>query len=94
MWIGILHHVVNEHEWILGEGRGEGKCGHGILSEEERTKLWLSKSSPAQNALRQIVLKKRFLNEIPYYTNFRLVLDDGPLWWHSGNYGYKNVVIL
>ena len=76
---------VNEHESILGEGLGEGKCGHGIQSEEEGTNPWLAKSSPAQNALRQIVLKKRFFNEIQYYTHFWLVLDDGPPRWHSEN---------
>ena len=25
MWIGILHHVVNEHEWVLEEGNYGGE---------------------------------------------------------------------
>ena len=64
MWIGILHHVVNEHTWVLGEDSGQGQCGHGILTEEERAKPWLEKNSLAQKVLREIVLKKRFLNEL------------------------------
>ena len=73
MWFGILHHIVNEHSWVIGDGKGQGKCGHADLSEEERMKPWLSKNSAPQNALRQVILKKRFLNTIPYYTRFRLV---------------------
>lgn len=72
MWVGILHHVVNEHSWVIGDGKGEGRCGHGELNEEERKKPWLSKNSSSQNALRQVIMKKRFLNTVPYYTHFRL----------------------
>jgi hypothetical protein len=71
LWIGILHHVVNEHEWALRDGVGDGKCGHDALSEEERTKPWLTKDSSPHKALRKIVLQKRLLNGLPYYTNFR-----------------------
>jgi hypothetical protein len=71
LWIGLLHHTVNEHKWVLGDGKGKGKCGHGDLTEAERQKPWLSKNSKAHDALRQIVMKKRFMNTIPYYVNFR-----------------------
>ncbi len=56
---------------MLSGDRGAGKCGHGILAEEERQKPWLTKNSAQQNALWQIVMKKRFLNTLPYYTRFR-----------------------
>lgn len=71
MWMGILHHIVDVHEWILEEGNNGGKCSHGLLNEEERNKPLLKKESPAHKALTKIVLDKRFLNTIPYYTNFR-----------------------
>lgn len=70
-WIGILHHVVNEHEWIIEEGANGGKCDHDPLNEEERKKPWLEKGSPAHKALTKIVLDKRFLNTLGYYTHFR-----------------------
>lgn len=33
--------------------------------------MWITKGSPAHEALRKIVLDKRFLNNIHYYLNFR-----------------------
>ena len=55
----------------MRDGIGDGKCGHDVLSEEERTKPWLEKDSSPHKALQKIVLHKRLLNELPYYTNFR-----------------------
>ena len=74
MWIGLLHHVVNEHEWVLEEGVNGGECPHEPLGDDERNKPWLKKESPADKALTKIVMDKRFLNTIPYYVNFRYVL--------------------
>ena len=71
MWVGILHHVVNEHEWILEEGHNGGRCAHDLLNEAEHDKPWLKKESPAHKSLTKIVLDQRFLNTIPYYINFR-----------------------
>ena len=73
MWIGLLHHVVNEHEWVLEEGVNGGECPHEPLGDDEHNKPWL-KESPAHEALTKIVMDKRFLNTIPYYVNFRYVL--------------------
>lgn len=70
MWIGLLHHVVNEHVYVLAEGNG--KCAHGDL-EEDREKPWLAKNSPAHDALCKVIMKKRFLNTVPYYVNFRYI---------------------
>ena len=53
------------------DGKGGGKCGHGVLTEEGRQKPWLTKNSSPQSALQQIVLIKRFLNTFPYYARFR-----------------------
>ena len=49
---------MNEHSWVMGDGKSEGKCGHGILNEQERQKPWLVKNSMPQAALRHIVLNK------------------------------------
>ena len=65
---------MNEHRWVLADGKGDGQCGHSVPSEAERQKPWLTKDSPARDALREIVLNKRFLNTIPYYVNFRLAM--------------------
>ena len=73
MWISILHHVVNEHEWLLAES-GEGKCAHEPLSEEDRNKPWLKKNTPAHDALREIVMDKNLLRTLSYYVNFRYFL--------------------
>ena len=68
---GILHHVANEHEWVLEEGVNGGQCAHAPLTEAERNKPWLKKDSAAHSALAKIVLDKRFLNTIPCFINFR-----------------------
>ncbi|XP_028417304.1 uncharacterized protein LOC114541702 isoform X2 [Dendronephthya gigantea] len=70
-WIGILHHVVDEHEWVLEEGVNGGKCEHDPLNESERKKPWLKKESSAHKALAKIILDTRFLNTLVYYVNFR-----------------------
>ena len=73
MWLGVIHHVVNEHEWILPYRIGsKSSCMHGPLTEE-REKGWLEAGSPAHAALRDIVKDKRLLKKIPYYSNCRFV---------------------
>ncbi|KAK3083371.1 hypothetical protein FSP39_020934 [Pinctada imbricata] len=71
IWAGVLHHVVDEHEWALSYGSMDyGQCSHSAL-ETDREKPWLKKGSKAHEALRRIVLDKRLLNNVPYYLNFR-----------------------
>lgn len=53
-----MHHVVNEHEWILPYGAvAKSSCQHGPLTEE-RDKDWLEAGSPAHVAVRDIVRDK------------------------------------
>lgn len=69
IWFGLLHHVTDEHEWILSySDNGINACQHGPLTEE-RTEGWLKKDSPAHIALRHVVMDKRRLNQIHYYLN-------------------------
>ncbi|XP_048728592.1 uncharacterized protein LOC125646390 [Ostrea edulis] len=72
VWVGVLHHVHNEHEWALSYGSlAPGSCFHGDLEETERDKKWLDKGSSAHAALTKVVLDKRFLNNVHYFLNFR-----------------------
>ena len=71
MWCGIIHHVVNQHQKVLGcSDSGDNSCKHGPLCKE-RDKDWLKADSPAHGALVAIVLDKRFMNRIPYFLNCR-----------------------
>ncbi|KAL5019014.1 hypothetical protein ScPMuIL_004736 [Solemya velum] len=63
-WRGVLHHVVNVHEWALG------CCEHGELEPNE-DKKWLEPDSAAHKKLRDIVYNTRLLHSFPYYVNFR-----------------------
>ncbi|KAK7880323.1 hypothetical protein WMY93_033039 [Mugilogobius chulae] len=65
MWIGLLHHVSGEHEWALDA------CQHDPLEENERTKEWIPKGSPPHKALADIILKERWLKDVPKYLKFR-----------------------
>ena len=72
-WRGILHHVIDEHEWLLPSSDDSYACKHWPLSSN-RDKGWLERDSDQHVALRKFILDKRFLNKIPYYLNFRYVL--------------------
>ncbi|XP_070543401.1 uncharacterized protein [Ptychodera flava] len=72
LWCGVIHHVTNEHEWVLSYGQGTNSCNHGPLTESaDSDKEWLEKVSPAHVALVKIVMDKRFTNQIPYFVNCR-----------------------
>ncbi|KAK7877295.1 hypothetical protein WMY93_031987 [Mugilogobius chulae] len=65
MWIGLLHHVSREHEWALDA------CQHDPLEKNERTKEWIPKGSPPHKALADIIMKDRWLKDVPKYLKFR-----------------------
>ncbi|KAJ8017607.1 hypothetical protein HOLleu_44868 [Holothuria leucospilota] len=69
-WKGILHHVVGRHEWVFGDGGGPAKCEHGPLPETWQAKV-IPEGSPAHVALREVVLDRRLINSLDYYTRFR-----------------------
>ncbi|XP_077978404.1 uncharacterized protein LOC144433886 [Glandiceps talaboti] len=71
IWLGVLHHVVNEHQWLFAHGGGENSCDHGPLSNDGRETEWLQKGSVAHDALRKIVYDKRFFSKVKNYLNFR-----------------------
>ena len=73
MWGGLLHHVVNSHDWVDILGSGETQCRHDSDEEEDKDRdtPWLEPDSEAHQSLRDIVTDKRFLNTLKYYVNFR-----------------------
>ena len=60
--LSVLQHCTNQHQSALSE------CDHGPL-EEDRDKPWLSPSGPEMAGLRKIILDRRFLNTMHYYTS-------------------------
>ncbi|KAK7124652.1 hypothetical protein R3I94_018889 [Phoxinus phoxinus] len=55
MWVGVLHHVCNEHSWATS------CCEHEPLDEDSQNKPWIIQGSAAHKALTALVLEKRWL---------------------------------
>lgn len=64
-WFGVLHHVVGEHEWH------DGQCSHGPLTAAENGKLLLDKGSKAMDALRKVIMDKRWVESLIFYVWFK-----------------------
>ncbi|XP_060551597.1 uncharacterized protein LOC132713139 [Ruditapes philippinarum] len=77
IWRSVLHHITNQHSWILPHGDGETTCRHGLLSDEDRNKPWLDprKDCAVLKELASVVMDKRFLGKVHYYLNFRSTAD-------------------
>ncbi|KAK3085827.1 hypothetical protein FSP39_009247 [Pinctada imbricata] len=73
MWYGVLHHVVDEHEWVLPYCSAiSNRCHHGdLIRDANEVKEWLKKGSAPHEALRHIVMDKRLVNQVHHYINFR-----------------------
>lgn len=58
--------------WFLPYSDGGiSAYAHDPLLDPTGDNVWMTKGTPAHEALRKIVLDKRFLNNIHYYLNFR-----------------------
>ncbi|KAF1384370.1 hypothetical protein PFLUV_G00117630 [Perca fluviatilis] len=68
LWMGLLHHVTNEHRWV------QGNCQHEPM-EHDGTKQWFVRGSMAHEALKGIMRNKRWLNEVHKYLNFRTTAE-------------------
>jgi len=86
-WRGLLYHVVNTHEWALGDGVSDARCGHGDLAEGH--KEWLEPGEDAHKALTRLVLDTRFLHTLSRYVNFRHTGDLETLHAHILMYAAK-----
>lgn len=67
MWMGVVHHICGEHEWLQGE------CSHGPLTSQEEGKTYLRKDSKAHQAVGDIVFDKEWLWSLVFYVLFRCV---------------------
>ena len=65
MWISVLHHVCDQHEWL------GGKCSHGELTSEERELPWFDRRDKDFEALQAIILEPSLLDSFKHYTRFR-----------------------
>jgi hypothetical protein len=77
IWVGVMHHIVNEHAWIVGHGDPDyNHCLHEPLEGEDRDKSWLHPvhDASALKDLAKIVFDKRLFNLIDKYLNFRYAL--------------------
>ena len=64
MWIGLLHHVCNNHEWL------GGKCQH--LEEDHDEDLpWFNRRDKDFLELQKVILNPELLDSFKYYTRFR-----------------------
>ncbi|XP_068762421.1 uncharacterized protein [Montipora capricornis] len=68
-WIGLLHHVCNDHDWP------GGNCDHGDLPED-RSLPWFDRRAKDFEALQQIILDPALLESFKFYIKFR---HTGPL---------------
>ncbi|XP_073669281.1 uncharacterized protein [Paramisgurnus dabryanus] len=64
LWIGVLHHVCNNHTWETGS------CQHDHL-EDIQDKEWIERDSKSHKALVDIVLNKRWQKDVHKYLRFR-----------------------
>jgi len=65
MWLGVLHHVVGEHEWQ------DSQWSHGPLASSESDKPLLEKGPEAMEALRKVIYDKRWLESLIFYVWFK-----------------------
>ena len=69
MWMSVLHHVTNVHEWM--DCKVFKKCAHPLLTPDQvHKKKWLSPTSTAYIALEEVVLEKKLLKDLSKVTEF------------------------
>ena len=71
---GVLHHVVDKHEWLSGDGAGFGQCLHGPLDDDPDRPAYLIAGSVPHKNLAALVYNKTWLKTTAQtLCNFRLV---------------------
>ena len=68
-WISLLFHIQNKHFWT-GNNKFQ-KCEHPRLTKKQiKAKEWLSPKSEAFEALQNIILDRKILDDLPYLKKF------------------------
>ncbi|XP_043919202.1 uncharacterized protein LOC122794653 isoform X2 [Protopterus annectens] len=75
-WSGVLYHVVNQHEWVMGTTGDQpmAHCEHESLGSD-RTAPWLEPECPAHQKLREIILDPKFVEKLKHYFSYRTTAD-------------------
>ncbi|XP_067378448.1 uncharacterized protein [Channa argus] len=68
LWIGILHHVTDEHEWATGA------CHHGPLPRNQHS-IWIEEDSVAHAALISVIMNQTWLRDVEKFLPFRSTAD-------------------
>ncbi|XP_042195681.1 uncharacterized protein LOC103176683 isoform X2 [Callorhinchus milii] len=72
-WRSFLHHVVNVHEWQLGDGVTGTSCEHKSLTTEgSAAKKWIKAGSAAHTALREVIYDKWLVSHLNYFIRARV----------------------
>ena len=69
-WSSLLHHVLDEHQWI------DGQCEHDVLTGpptdgDGRQLQYFRRYEPSFRALQKLVMDQKWLESMKYYTKFR-----------------------
>ena len=64
MWIGLLHHVCNNHDWLAG------KCHH-EEGDHDKNLPWFDRSDKDFVELQKVILNPELLDSFKYFTRFR-----------------------
>jgi len=72
-WRGVLHHVVDVHEWCLGDNAIAAACEHEPLNEPDGGKKWLEAGDASHASLTKIAMDTRLHRSLRFYVNFRYV---------------------
>ena len=69
-WVGLLHHVTNEHEWIFGQCKHEPLTGPPTDTNGQQI-TYFRTPEPAFQVLRKIVTDRAWMESLKSYTRFR-----------------------
>ena len=65
-WIGLLHHICNEHQWLGGQ------CDHGDDDDTQDKSLpYFDRRDKDFEELQKVILNQELLASFKYYTRFR-----------------------
>ena len=67
-WIGLLHHVCDEHEWTGGQ------CDHEELGADEERPHCFDRHEKDFAELQKVILEPTLLESFKYYVKFRYVV--------------------